>query len=359
MSFKRLEADDFVVSTDAVSSTLFSNNSPSLTSVFTSSAQTVGSTGNFYVNIYDSAATSSVQFAIAYGNAAGSASLNYNAAVDGYSPTSTIFGQWQDLVIGDENTNFTFGGITSSEFIALTFERARYKDSLFLGSLSLTISGSGSVVTLTDNSNYVTSVQFTEAGRVFQLITGSFGVRSNSLTYNTTDGYSKTSGSYGWFLPDIGTILLNPMALSQTQVNGGCGFGYSSSFAWGPNVVVAPASATPSTSNNILTYQAISKSMASAGTIYDFYINSQESITSDFIFIRPRSSEFNYSENPSFISGSTGEVLYSDFINNPQTYITTVGLYNDTNQLLAVAKLSRPLPKDFTKEALVRVKLDF
>jgi hypothetical protein len=42
-----------------------------------------------------------------------------------------------------------------------------------------------------------------------------------------------------------------------------------------------------------------------------------------------------------------------------QTYITTIGLYNDTNELLAVAKLSRPLLKDFTKEALIRVKLDF
>jgi hypothetical protein len=77
------------------------------------------------------------------------------------------------------------------------------------------------------------------------------------------------------------------------------------------------------------------------------------------VFIRPRSSEFNYSENPSFISGSTGEVLYSQFINSPQVYITTIGLYNDSNELLAVAKLSRPLLKDFTKEALVRVKLDF
>jgi hypothetical protein len=90
-----------------------------------------------------------------------------------------------------------------------------------------------------------------------------------------------------------------------------------------------------------------------------FTLNSQETITSDFVFVRPRSSEFNYSENPSFISGSTGEVLYSSFINNPQTYITTIGLYNDTNELLAVAKLSRPLNKNFTKEALVRVKLDF
>ena len=90
-----------------------------------------------------------------------------------------------------------------------------------------------------------------------------------------------------------------------------------------------------------------------------FKINSQENITSDYIFVRARSSEFNYSENPSFISGSTGEVLYNQFINNPQTYITTVGLYNDVSELLAVAKLSRPLPKDFTSEALVRIKLDF
>ena len=77
------------------------------------------------------------------------------------------------------------------------------------------------------------------------------------------------------------------------------------------------------------------------------------------MFVRPRSSEFNYSENPSYISGSTGEILYDSFINNPITYITTVGMYNDNNELLAVAKLSRPLKKDFTKEALVRVKLDF
>jgi hypothetical protein len=52
-------------------------------------------------------------------------------------------------------------------------------------------------------------------------------------------------------------------------------------------------------------------------------------------------------------------VIYSSFINNPQTYVTTVGLYNDSNELVAVAKLSRPLIKDFTKESLIRVKLDF
>jgi hypothetical protein len=43
----------------------------------------------------------------------------------------------------------------------------------------------------------------------------------------------------------------------------------------------------------------------------------------------------------------------------PQVYLTTIGMYNDSNELVAVAKMSRPLLKDFTKEALVRVKLDF
>jgi hypothetical protein len=350
MSFKRLEADDFVVSTDAISSTLFSNNSPSLTVVFTSSAQVAGASGNYYTNVYNTALTESVQFAIAYGNSNGSGSLNYNNAVNGLSPTSTIYGQWQDLVIGDENTNFTFGAITSSQIFALPMERARYKDSLFLGSLSLTLSGSSGSIVLTDNSNYVTSVQFTEAGRVFQLITGSTGVRADITTRNTADGYSANSGSYGWLLPDIGTIILNPLALADFAVSGGIGLQYSGS---------ATASAAPTISPNQSLFTALSGALATGGTPADFYLNSQESITSDFIFVRPRSSEFNYSENPSFISGSTGEVLYSDFINNPQTYITTIGLYNDTNQLLAVAKLSRPLLKDFTKEALVRVKLDF
>ena len=98
---------------------------------------------------------------------------------------------------------------------------------------------------------------------------------------------------------------------------------------------------------------------ASGSSASSFTLNSEETITSNYIAVNPKFGEFNYSENPSFISGSTGEVTHDTFINNPTTYITTVGLYNDNNELLAVAKLSRALKKDFTKTALLRVKLDF
>ena len=190
------------------------------------------------------------------------------------------------------------------------------------------LSGSGGKIQLTDNSNDTTVNTFIGASRVFQLVSGSNGSAING------GGYVAGSGSYGLVFPDLGVILLNPAAVSQS-------------------INVAPNRTNNSDGfNNRILFNSINKGG-------NFAVNSQETLTSDYIFVRARNSEFNYSENPSFISGSTGEVIYDNFINNPQTYITTVGLYNDSNELVAVAKISRPLIKDFTKEALLRVKLDF
>ena len=341
MSFKRLETDDFVVSADSITAGIWTGNTPTLTEFYTSSVQAAGNTGTYYLSVYQTASTLSqaeVQFDIVYGNKNGSGSLLYNTAIPGKSPTQTIFGQYRTLVLGDENTDFVFGSQTVSDFWAISVSRNRYKESLFPGSLTLELSGSLGVITLTDDSQYAPSVVFKDAGRVFNLISGSAGVKNTSIQ---TDGWSQNSGSYGWLLPDIGTIMLNPDALSGSLAAGGVGL----------NVL---RNGNTADNNPAGLFRAMSGSNARV-----FTLNSQETITSDFVFIRPRSSEFNYSENPSYISGSTGEVIFESFINNPQSYITTVGLYNDTNDLLAVAKLSRPLKKDFTKEALVRVKLDF
>ncbi len=339
MSFNQLVADDFVVSADSITAGLWTDSEiPTITTFFTSSTQKNGTSGNYYLNIFSNEATSSLEFAVTYGNQYGSGSELYNPTVDGKSYTSTIYGQYRSLVLGDENSNFVFGGVTSSDFWAISIDRNRYKEGLFPGSTTLLLSGSSGVISLTDNSNAVASVEFNDAGRVFQLVSGSAGT---VFTGRNNSGYSDASGSYGWFLPDISTYLLNPRALGSLASNGG--------------ITLNPVTGSNSDDQNpAILFAAISSSDAAL-----FTANSKETITSDYIFVRPRSSEYNYSENPSFISGSTGEVLFSSFINNPTTYITTVGLYNDTNELLAVAKLSRPLKKDFTKEALIRVKLDF
>jgi len=337
MAFKRFDPEDFVVSSDSITSTLWSTGAPILSDFYTSSIQEAGSSGNYYLSIYQTSSnlsSATVQFDIAYADLLGSGSTLYNPIVPSNSYTKTIYGQYRSLILEDENANFIFGTgnnvVTGSFFWVLSIERANYKQSLFPGSLNLRLSGSGGIINLTDNSLDNPVSTFIGSTRVYQLISGSNGTAGN-LQYS---GYVNNSGSYGLVFPDLGTILINPFAVSQS------------------------IRLFPSRSNNSdgLNNQRLYDSIVLGDS---FALNSQETVTSDYVFVRARNSEFNYSENPSFISGSTGEVIYSNFINQPQVYITTVGMYNDSNDLLAVAKMSRPLLKDFTKEALVRVKLDF
>ena len=337
MSFKRLDPEDFLVSSDSIVNTLWSTNTPTLTTFFTSSTQIGSSAGIYYYSVYQTSSlelNAAVQFDIAYADSLGSGSVLYNNAVPLLTPTKTIYGQYRSLILEDENSSFTFGKgnniYTTDNFWVINFERARYKQSLFPGSLNLKLSGSGGIINLTDDSIDNPVSQFLGSTRVYQLISGSNGTAGTS----TTSGYVAGSGSYGLVFPDLGTILLNPYTLSQS-------------------ISVSPSRSNNSDGlNNAKLFKAIDLGDS-------FTVNSQETLTSDYVFVRARNSEFNYSENPSFISGSTGEVIYDNFINAPQVYLTTVGMYNDSNELVAVAKMSRPLLKDFTKEALIRVKLDF
>ena len=77
------------------------------------------------------------------------------------------------------------------------------------------------------------------------------------------------------------------------------------------------------------------------------------------IVCRVSATELNMSQNPTITTDTSGSLR--DFATGSifQPYATTIGIYNEANELCAVAKLSRPLIKDFTKELLVRVKLDY
>ena len=99
--------------------------------------------------------------------------------------------------------------------------------------------------------------------------------------------------------------------------------------------------------------------MTSAGVNGGIQARSSEQVKSTYYFVRVKNAEYNYSNNPTFVTGSLGELFYNTFIQDPQVYITTVGLYNNRRELLATAKLSQPLLKNYTREALIKVKLDF
>lgn len=348
MSFTALAPSDFVVSSDAVTAPAWSTNVPVLSTFFTASAGVV--TSSFYKDVYNTGSSlvnSAVQFSIAYGHIYGSGSAPLNPLVVQNTPTRIIYGEYRNLVFGDAESNFNFGtGNTASlDLIALQVDRNRYKESLFLGTLGLTMrNGSGDTIKLTDNSNDVNTVTYVDGGRLYYIISGSNGSAVNSplISGAPAKGYTP-SGSYGLFLPDIGLIVLNPKALACPVGSLGGGLG------------ITMNSATTNAANS----ENITKIFAAIQSGSSFQLNSQETISSDYVFVRVPNSAYNYSTNPSFVSGSSGEMIYSNFINSPQTYPTSIGLYNNNNELLAVAKLSKPLVKDFTKEALIRVKLDW
>ena len=90
-----------------------------------------------------------------------------------------------------------------------------------------------------------------------------------------------------------------------------------------------------------------------------FVSRREENLNTTHYFCRATNQKFNYTNNPTFFTASDGTLTVSSFDSDPHTYITTVGLYNDNNELLAVAKLSTPIQKSFSREAIIKVKLDY
>lgn len=337
MSFKRFDTEDITISAESVVAPAWSGQETSLTAFYTGS-QTILESGRYYYSVYNQdpvlyPTTAEVQFSIAYGNRKGSGSLLISSGEAGKSPSSVVYGQYRTLVNGDENTDFSFNGITPDSIYVLTINRARYKEKLLPSSLNLTLTSGSKTIRLTDNSRDVTTISYVDSGRVYEIISGSNGTK---YTGATNSGYTLNSGSYGKFLPDVGVILLNGEALKD----GTYGIGMTINEASNVNA-----------GNQVQLLNALN-----AGD--NFTLRSEETVTSNYVFVRVRNSEFNYSTNPSNISGS-GELRHNIMVNNPQAYVTTVGLYNDNNDLLGVAKLSKALVKDFTSEVLLRIKLDY
>lgn len=341
MSFVTYNPEDSVVSVETVVRPMWSGDTNVLSTFFTSNVIT----SSYYLNVYAEApggllsTSASVQFAVQYGNKYGSGSAYINPAVttqlsdsSSITPTRVVYGQYRTLLLGTESGSFEFNTDNPNGIYIINVARNRYKEHIQLGSMTLTLTNAGSTVVLTDNSQVTSTTNYTTNGLLYyNLISGSNGIPSSATAANAS--------VYGYLFPDNDIIILNPTALSKSAANGGIGFN--------------PTVATPGTDNDVdgAFYNTIS-----AGAY--FALQSAENVSSHYFFTRVKNQDFNYTTNPSIIDNN-GNIIYSTLINNPQTFITTVGLYNNQNELLAVAKLSRPLVKDFTKEALIKVKLDY
>jgi hypothetical protein len=336
--------------TEVVTAGLWSDNLASLATHFTSSTQTT-SQRRYYVDVLhkDAALTgSSAQYSIAYGNALGSGSDSQGQLND--SPSRAVYSQYKQLLLERTDTRFTVNGTDTNSIYVINFSRARTKEKLDPANFEIPLANissrdsnatgsvvaSSSVYTLIDDSGNSGAPTVGSSGRVYNVVSGSI----NSGIYNPTSPVY-----YGLVYPDYGVIILNGDTLDSSlgfTTNTGSSSEGNNHFGLYHSISGSGAITNPSTSDP-----------------YGFLARNAETITSTHYFVRVKNAEYNFSNNPSFTTGSVGEFRQSTFIGDPKTYITTIGLYNNQRELLAVAKLSKPLLKSFKTEALVRVKLDF
>jgi hypothetical protein len=347
--YKRFgEFDQVNGKVEVVTTGLWSGDTGSLTSFFTSSAQASAASSNYYLNVYNSATTSSVQFALAYGHKFGSGSISLENDDNSTLATKATYAQYKNLLLDQGDTKFKFASSSGATFDSddiyiINLSRARYKEKMDAGNWSVILSGSAGTATLIDDSGKKFSDTVGKAGRIFDVVSGSLNLGTESEA--TIGGrYDSNGRGFGKFYPDQGIIVLNPTAVADrfgTSVDSGSSDGssiYSGVLREGKN--------------QFLLYNYIN-----GGS--DFQARRTENVSTSHYFVRATNREFNFSNNPTYVTGSDGSFAESTFERDPRTFITTVGLYSDSNELIAVAKTSQPIPKSFDKEVLIKVKLDF
>ena len=344
--YKRFgEFDQVTGKVEVVTTGLWSGDGGELTQFFTSSIQSAASSSNYYINVYnqDPAISSSaeVQFAVAYGHKFGSGSQTLDANPNSTMASKATYAQYRSILLEQDDDYFTFtdgttlGGVDSSDIYVINVSRARYKETMDAGNWELSLSGSNGSFTFIDDSGKKFSDTVGKAGRVFYVASGSLNLGFDvSATVITTTG--SNGQGFGLFYPDQGLMVLNPAAIAS--------------------VVGSDLTPTLTTSaeqkNHIKLFNAIKRGA-------DFDARRTENVSTSHYFVRATNREFNFSNNPTFVTGSNGTFVESTFERDPKTFITTVGLYNDANEMIAVAKTSQPIPKSFDKEVLIKVKLDF
>jgi hypothetical protein len=344
--YKRFgEFDQVTGKVEIVTTGMWSGDSGQLNEFYTSSTQNLESSSNYYLNVYnyDFPATSSaeVQFAVAYGHKFGSGSVSLDINNNSTLASKATYAQYRSIILEQDDDFFTVvdsngaQNVDISDIYVINISRARYKEQMDAGNWELTLSGSLGESTFIDDSGKKFSDSVGKAGRVFFVASGSLNLGFDSdATVNSTTG--SNGQGFGLFYPDQGLMILNPSALAS--------------------VVGSELAPTLSTSaeqrNHIKLFNAIKSGS-------DFDARRTENVSTAHYFVRATNREFNFSNNPTFATASDGSFTESTFERDPQTFITTVGMYNDANEMIAVAKTSQPIPKSFDKEVLIKVKLDF
>ena len=375
--------------TDTISDTIktttgyFSNGDGTLdgNSVFTGSLPET--TWGYFFDVHNKVQTdanSEKQFSVTFGHVDGKGSDTYGDSDDNATTlkgnTQAIYQQLSEMLqistdhydsntgtggwkIASQGSSLPIGiaaGAKDEYIYALVGVKDRFKERMNKKVWTLTLTGSNKTgagvdqIVLTDDSATTTATA-TPGGPRFNIVSGSAGVVSGSgASYKT----------YGFFYPEMGIMVFSGAHLSASLPGHATGTGAVATLVGttGTNNFVGFAPNLTQTTNarNALRFVNSMRSMRSTTSLR---LRSEEDLTEENYFCRIGATEYNFSSNHTFVSGSKNKIRNKTMWGNPNTFITSVGLFNSSGQLLAIAKLSKPLSKNFASEATIKVRLTY
>ncbi len=317
----------------------------------------------YYLNVFPSQNeynNNDPYFSVAYGNfygELGSGSFDLDTGSILVFPPKAVYTQYKNLLLGTSNVqdqfNFKTGSSTTgyapNDIFVLNFSTYKMKNQIDPGLFEVTLTGSNGSFTFIDDSPFQTQTL-----NVYNIVRG---------TINAGSSVTPTYEGLGLFYPLDGVVVFNAEAINRiVGLNNIAGVSGPVSVAIGnynPNSTSTFGGVSTTANHKVFFW-----SMQNANNTMK--IRKTELVPSRQYFVRVKNRDFNYSNNPTYVFDGTednihakGTIRNEDFISDPKTYVTSVGLYNDNNELVAVAKLSKPAVKSFDNELLVKVKLDF
>ena len=352
------EGMDKITLTEKVTSPYFSGGGTELLAAAIVSESGVSATNEtYYFGIANSSTTTTTEFHVAYGNKNGKGGDSDSDDVK--SKTEVIYKQFANLLLPAQSVTGGFfissqgsSAVTTAaedDIYVLVAQRSLMKDRLNKKNWTIVLSGSNTLdastpkLSLTDDSA-TTNPTATPVGDRYNIVSGSDGTVATASTHKT----------YGHYYPDMGILVFSGAELSASIPGSG---------SQKDTLVVHGDSrfegfATPTVENaNLKTALRFINCLKVPGGKLKF--RDEEDQVSAQYFCRAKAGQFNFSNNPTFVSGSQNELRHTTMKGNPTTFISSVQLYNGTGDMVAVGNLSTPLKKNFSTEATIKVKLTY
>ena len=353
------EGQDRITITEKVTSPYFSGGTTQLLGGDIVSSSLSDTNENYFFGISKSGTPTTVEFHVAFGSqrsyggntVGGTVKANTEAVYKEFAnillPANEVTG---GFFISDVGANGVLSNVNDKEIFVLSAVRTNMKDRLNKKNWTIILSGSntadsaGSILHLTDDSS-ADSPTSTPVGDRYNIVSGSDGIVSGS---------GASDRNYGFYYPNMGIMVFSQQELSSSIRGKGVDKDDIVVFDTGSHKGFGIGTSVDSNKKTALRFI---NCLQPAGAQLKF--RDEEDQVSSQYFCRAKAGEYNFSNNPTFVSGSQNELRHSTMRGNPTTFITSVQLYNSAGDMVAVGNLSTPLKKNFSSEATIKVKLTY